>query len=220
MWLMEVSGTVSVIATTTPIQTTISSATDSDGNQVQDGSSTSFNQITFQFTGSGGIPPITFECSLDNSPFSSCSNPQTYSNLAAGQHTFKVRAVDSQVNKDPTPATFTWKILTPSQAIQKLIDTINNLDISMGAKTSLAAPLKNTIKLLIDNNPENDEAVCGRLAALLAQVNSKEANSQLTSTQAAELRQQAIAIKNSLGCKLEPIPENHEAAELPEHPGK
>ena len=132
--------------------------------------------------------------------------------VVTGDHTFRVRAIE-----DPTPATFTWKTLTPSQGIQKLIATINNLDTSVGAKTSLNVRLKNAIELLIDNNPENDEAVCGSLDAFLAQVNSKEANKQLTLSQAANLRQQAIAIKNILGCALKPIPENREPVEpLPE----
>jgi hypothetical protein len=185
-----------------PPDTTIDSAVDRNNFNVPNGGSTISNQITFTFTGTTdpSISIAGFECSLDKPAFSQCSSAITYNNLNTGPHLFEVRAIDTSGNKDPTPATFTWKIITPSQAIQRLIDTINNMDISMGAKTSLAAPLKNALKLLIDNNPENDEAVCGRLAALLAQVNSKEANSQLTSSQAAELRQQAIAIKNSLGC--------------------
>ncbi|MGB8934555.1 MAG: hypothetical protein WCC17_05560 [Candidatus Nitrosopolaris sp.] len=31
--------------------------------------------------------------------------------MAAGQHTFEVRAVDTQGNTDPCPATFSWTIL-------------------------------------------------------------------------------------------------------------
>ena len=56
------------------------------------------------------------------------------------------------------------------------------------------------LKLLEDNNPINDAVVCDKLNSFLGQVNSKEANGQLTSAQAAELRQQAVAILNSLEC--------------------
>jgi YVTN family beta-propeller protein len=206
------AGTVSVIQTSTFTDTTITSAIDGNNNRITgDGTgSTVSNRITFTFNST--VPSSTFECSIDASAFSGCTSPKTYQKIATGGHTFRVRAMG-----DPTPATFTWKTLTPSQGIQKLIDTINNLDISMGAKTSLNVRLKNAIEFLIDNNPENDEAVCGSLDAFLAQVNSKEANKQLTLSQAADLRQQAIALKNSLGCALKPIPENHEPVEpLPE----
>ena len=89
---------------------------------------------------------------------------------------------------------------TPSESIQNLIDTINDLDISKRAKTSLTASLKIAIKLLTDDNPDNDKAPCRILDAFLATVHAFEAIKQLTSLQAEQLSQQAIAIKNSLGC--------------------
>ena len=89
---------------------------------------------------------------------------------------------------------------TPSESIQNLIDTINDLDISKHAKAILTAPLKIAIKLLTDNNLNNDKAACRILDAFLIIVHSMESNKQLTSLQAEQLSQQAIAIKNSLGC--------------------
>ena len=105
--------TVSVISTTPPAppNTIITSTTDDNGNTVQNGGSTVSTSITFQVSATPGSNPIAdFECSLDASQFSTCStntNPTaiSYNNLAAGQqHTFGVRAVDTQGNKDPTPA--------------------------------------------------------------------------------------------------------------------
>jgi hypothetical protein len=90
--------------------------------------------------------------------------------------------------------------ITPAEGIQKLIDTINSLPIDKGTKTSLNGPLHNAINLLTDNNPNNDGAVCGKLDSFISQVNAKEANGQLTSQQAADLRQQATAVETSLGC--------------------
>ena len=148
----------------------VTSAIDGNNNPVANLSSTLSNKIIFKFNATGGIPPITFECSLDNSPFSSCSNPQTYSNLAAGQHTFKVRAVDSQVNKDPTPATFAWTILTPQQGVQNLINTIDNLHLSRSTTTSLDATLNAAIRQL---NRNNDAAACNLLNAFLEQANQR-----------------------------------------------
>ena len=54
----------------------------------------------------------TFECSLDNSPYSPCTSPKTYSGLSSGTHTFKVRAIDTATNIDPTPAEFVWSVDT------------------------------------------------------------------------------------------------------------
>ena len=118
--------------------------------------------------------------------------------MAVGhQYTFEVRAVDTQGNKDPSPATFSWTILTPQQAVQNIINTINNMHLSHGTTTSLEAPLNAALGQL---NRNNHAAACNTLNVFLNQVNAKEGNGQLTSQQATDLRQQAIAIENSLGC--------------------
>src|SRR5262249_25684981 len=49
---------------------------------------------------------------LDNSPFTPCSSPKSYSGLGDGSHTFQVLAIDAAGNTDPTPASFTWTIDT------------------------------------------------------------------------------------------------------------
>jgi YVTN family beta-propeller protein len=91
------ASTVSVIATRTPIQpptqTTINSATDGNGNPVQDGGSTVSTSITLQVTATPGTNPMAgFECSLDGGTFSTCAkdNPATinFDDLAAGQQCF------------------------------------------------------------------------------------------------------------------------------------
>ena len=83
---LEIHSLISTSASPPAPETTVTAA-DGNNNPVANGGSTTYNQITFHFTGSGGTPPITFECSLDNSVFSSCSSPLTYTNLAVGQHT-------------------------------------------------------------------------------------------------------------------------------------
>ena len=202
------SNTVSVISTGTlqaepPTATTITSATDSNGNRVQDKSSTVSTSITFQATATKGTNNIAgFECSLDNSAFSNCatSNPATikYDNLATDKkHTFQVRAVDTQGNTDPKPAGFEWTVLTPTQAITKLQGTINDMHLSKGTTTSLQGPLNSAIKQLDRNN---QQGACGPIGAFLDQVNDKRSSGQLTSAQAAELRQQATAIQQQIGC--------------------
>ncbi len=56
----------------------------------------------------------TFECSLSSGgpdSFASCPlSGKTYTNLADGVYTFKVRATDLAGNQQPTPAEFTWEV--------------------------------------------------------------------------------------------------------------
>jgi len=50
------------------------------------------------------------ECSLDRAQFETCASPKTYTGLARGKHSFRVRAVDGAGNRDPTPATREWDV--------------------------------------------------------------------------------------------------------------
>jgi hypothetical protein len=54
-----------------------------------------------------------FACSLDHRAFKKCASPHKYKGLAAGKHTFEVRAIDPAGNLDPTPAKRSWKINRP-----------------------------------------------------------------------------------------------------------
>ena len=90
--------------------------------------------------------------------------------------------------------------VTPPEAIENLINTIDGMNLDKGTQTSLNGPLHNTIRFLEDNNPSNDAAVCDKLSSFLKQVDAKEANGKLTAQQAEELRRQATLIHNSLGC--------------------
>src|SRR5262249_39189344 len=62
---------------------------------------------TFEFMAS---EPSTFECSLDAGSWTSCSSPKTYTGLADGSHTFRVRASDLAGNTDPSSAERTWTV--------------------------------------------------------------------------------------------------------------
>jgi hypothetical protein len=186
-------------------QTTITSVTDGNRKQIQKNGSTVSTSITFQVTAARGTNPIAgFECSLDGSLFWSCAttSPATISynnrSLAAGQqHTFEVRAMDTQGNVDSAPASFTWTILTPNQAVQKLINTINSFNLPKGVTTSLEAPLNAAITQLSHNH---NAAACTQLNNFLNQVSTKQTNRELTSQQAADLRQQTAAIQSAIGC--------------------
>ena len=152
--------TVSVISTTPPAppNTVVTSAIDGNNTPVQNGGSTVSTSNRLQISAIPGTNPVAgFECSLDGSAFSTCAttNPGTisYDNLVAGQqHAFEVRAVDTLGNKDPTPATFTWTIITPQQAVQNIINTIEHMHLPRGTTTSLEAPLNTALSQLNRNN--------------------------------------------------------------------
>jgi parallel beta-helix repeat protein len=90
---------------TVPPETTIVSAPPS---------STTSRTADFSFTSSEAG---TFQCSLDGSAFAACSSPKSYNQLATGSHTFRVRAVDTAGNVDPTPAHYTWTIQAPGEQV-------------------------------------------------------------------------------------------------------
>jgi hypothetical protein len=91
------------LADTTPPQTTILAkpADPSDSS-------------TATFTYGSNEPGSSFECSLDGAGFTACPTAGvTYSGLAAGAHGFQVRAVDPSLNKDPTPAGYSFAVVLP-----------------------------------------------------------------------------------------------------------
>jgi hypothetical protein len=57
----------------------------------------------------------TFRCQLDAGRVISCRSPKGYSGLAAGQHVFRVFAVDLAGNSDSTPATARFTIAPPKR---------------------------------------------------------------------------------------------------------
>jgi hypothetical protein len=60
----------------------------------------------------------TFECNLDFGGWVPCTSPEAYGSLAAGSHSFQVRATDSAGNTDPSPAGRTWVVdLTPPETV-------------------------------------------------------------------------------------------------------
>jgi hypothetical protein len=69
------------------------------------------SDATFEF--GSDEPSSTFECSLDQSAFVSCTSPRAYSGLPEGAHTFAVMAADIAGNTDPSPASRTWTAQPP-----------------------------------------------------------------------------------------------------------
>jgi outer membrane protein OmpA-like peptidoglycan-associated protein len=78
---------------------------------------------TFTFSGNAGTGTsiASYECSLDGAAFVACAAPNDLIGLSDGQHTLRVRAIDSALNVDPTPASFSWTVDTVSP--ETTIDT-------------------------------------------------------------------------------------------------
>jgi hypothetical protein len=190
-----------IIATLTPpTKTTITSAVDGNNAPVQNGGTTTSSSIRFTFTATAGTNPIAgFQCSLDNSPFSSCSSPAALNNLVAGPHKFVVVAVDTAGNKDPNPATFGWTVgtVTPTQSIQQLIQLKHSMHLDPVTDQILDIRLNIALQFA-QNNVKT--GTCIQLTVFIKQVQGEVGH--VTSTQASQLIQAAQQIQMALGCTV------------------
>ena len=84
---------------------------------------TQANEASFNFESESGA---TFECSLDGSAWEPCEAPREYTGLDAGDHEFKVRAVDGAHNPDTSPASYSWTIDTaaPDTIVETRLDPV------------------------------------------------------------------------------------------------
>jgi hypothetical protein len=95
-------GRLKIVADTTPPETTIAS-----------GPSGTVTSQSASFYFSSADSSAAFQCRMDAETWSGCSSPKSYSALAAGGHTFSVKAYDKAGNVDPTPAVRTWTVEPP-----------------------------------------------------------------------------------------------------------
>jgi hypothetical protein len=56
-------------------------------------------------------PGSSFQCRLDAKPFKPCRSPFTTAKLSLGHHVFAVRARDESDTLDPSPVTYTFKVI-------------------------------------------------------------------------------------------------------------
>jgi len=63
---------------------------------------------------SPGNPLATFQCSLDNGTWQACTSPRSYTGLTAGDHNFRVRAINQVGSIDSTPAVHNWTVVAPA----------------------------------------------------------------------------------------------------------
>lgn len=81
---------------------------------IGDGPSGTTDRTSATFTFSASEASARFACRLDTADWATCTSPASFTDLAAGQHTFSVRATDAAGNTDPTPAARTWTIAAPT----------------------------------------------------------------------------------------------------------
>jgi hypothetical protein len=93
---------------------------------------------SFEFTSSE--TGSTFTCSLDGGAYGSCSSPKSYSSLAVGTHTFRVKARDAAGNEDSTPAERTWEVDTSTYAAAVRDDSPQSYWRFNASSGSTAAP--------------------------------------------------------------------------------
>jgi DNA-directed RNA polymerase specialized sigma24 family protein len=80
----------------------------------------------------------TLECSLDRAAFEKCGSPKTYPGLTPGEHSFRVRAVDSAGNTDPTPAHRDWRVdsKAPTTSLTESPDDFSRVDARFEFRSS------------------------------------------------------------------------------------
>jgi len=76
---------------------------------------------TFQFAANESA---TFECSIDNGSFNSCTSPLSLSHLSEGGHWFSVQAIDAAGNTG-LPASYSWSIDLTAPVITILANSPN-----------------------------------------------------------------------------------------------
>jgi hypothetical protein len=68
--------------------------------------------------------------------------------LVETTHTFEVRALDAAGNVDISPASFSWTIQTPAEAVEDLLEMIENLDPNDLRNANNQTALKNMVEAL------------------------------------------------------------------------
>jgi DNA-directed RNA polymerase specialized sigma24 family protein len=83
---------------------------------------------TFEFE--SNEKSAVLECSFDGAKFESCASPKSFTRLARGSHSFRVRAVDAAGNTDPTPARREWQVdaKAPATELTEFPDEFTHVD--------------------------------------------------------------------------------------------
>ena len=128
---------------------------------------------------------------------SSCT-PVSGSTFPLGTTTVNCTASDAAGNTGTASFNVTVEVNTGS--IDTLKAGIEDMGLPNGVENSLTGPLRQATKLLSDNNPNNDGAVCNKLIDFLATVQDRLAQGRITQAQADLMSNFAQAIISEIGC--------------------
>ena len=109
------------------------------------------NDTTGDFTFTSTEGSSTFECSVDNAAFTTCTTPFSTAVLSAGSHTFAVRAIDAANNTDGTPASHTWLLDTSAPDTTLTATEPNPTNDTTGDFTFTSTEPGSTFECSVDN---------------------------------------------------------------------
>lgn len=120
------SGTGTCVVTVTAATSVTANFLDevAPNTTIDSGPTSPSSDPTPTFTFSSDDPTATFQCSLDGSPFTTCTSPRTLS-VGNGPHVFQVRARDAGGNFDGTPAEFQWTVVGVVAAVAVPVPTLS-----------------------------------------------------------------------------------------------
>ena len=151
---------------TIPPTTALETAKVSWLGPIENQDSTISDDIGFKFDGADRVGIKGFECKIDNKNWQASTveyQPNEagcyYLNLGQGLHTFQVRAIDTSNNKDPTPETFSWTIISLRDSITDLRDLIRPLGLPSSIQQELMNSLENALGNIKDDN-SYDHLIC------------------------------------------------------------
>lgn len=93
---------------------------------------------------SSSSPKVTFQCSLDGAIWGTCTSPKSYTGLAAGAHTFQVRARSSAGLLDQSPAVRKWTVDLAAPRITGVAPA--GVATGIGRRTSVEVTFSESIK--------------------------------------------------------------------------
>lgn len=99
---------------------------------ITDAPSSPTNDTTLTFEFNTNVSSSVFECKLDDSAYAPCTSPYTTSPLADGEHTFLVKAINTDGVEDQSPTSTTKVIDTVTP-----ITSLSLIDPPIGRDTSI-----------------------------------------------------------------------------------
>ena len=174
--------------------------------QIENNESTISDDIGFRFNGADQVGIRGFECKMDDKNWQASTvkyQPNEagcyYLNLEQGLHTFQVRAVDTSGNKDPTPVTFSWTIVSLRDSISELRDIVLLLELPLNIQQVLMNSLDNSIGNIKDDN-SYDSLICEYIDSFNYRFSMVMVSDLITDDVANTIITSSAAIRDRTGC--------------------